>query len=577
MGKVCDYFSSAYASVSPRQALLAFETFGGLPMPSESFKDNAGDSALDPALAIYVLSDFANGVPIVTGSTLIRGGAKYETFVKLFLGSSMPSGADATQTVGAAKLDASTAFEQTLPVPGPIPARYYPAYAFPASWYDPSVNDNWTCHTLGDQTTASPPPAPPPAHPLPTPVWRVVAPPMRPVLVHPAGPVHPPIRLAMAASNLRGANLATRFAVRPEVVAAPAAHTAVVLPMAMQYHSAAQVAALKANSQPQPVATSSVSVAFEHCIGTLQRPWFPDTLLLLRNWYVPGYSRGDISNGTGAGDTSPMALLTTGFVAIRNLRISAQWAAPDLQVIENSASFGPFSLVNRTFESSTGTLSCPGIQIIAWFCSAMPVLPPVSDPSLPAGAGSTSATTAAAAATPATTPAAGAAASPATAPAPVTPATPATAPAASAPATPDPAPSSTTPAAPDPAASSTTPAAPDPAASSTTPAAPTTPAASAAAPPVPAASSTTPAAPATPAPAAAAPATPDPAPPSTTPAAAPAAPAATPATAAPDASATPAAADSATPSTDPATVPTQAEPPTSTTPANTANSSQGGA
>jgi hypothetical protein len=389
MGKVYDFFSGVYASVSTKQAFLAFEPLG-LPMPSASFKDNPADTVLDPALAVYVLSGLANAAATVNGGSLIRAGQKFETFMKLFMLGSMPVDANSAQSLGAAKLDATPAFGQTLPVPGPIPSRFYPAYVTPASWYDPSVNDNWTSHTVGDQQTTQqpgappPPPSPPRQIPIDRPVWRVVAPPLRPVLVTPVSPVqqqfHPQMRMmATAYRPLAAAAAASTISASSRPAAVLDHPTMLHLPSQM---AVSQLAAVQANSQPQAVATNSISVSFDHCVATLTRPWFPDTLLLLRNWLVPGYVRGEISNGVGAGDTGLMPLLTTAFVAIRNLKISAQWSASDLDAIQGSAGFGPFSLVGRTFDSSTGTLAAPGIQIIGWFCVAFGVLPPASDPAL---------------------------------------------------------------------------------------------------------------------------------------------------------------------------------------------------
>ncbi len=385
LGKVYDFFSGVYAAASTKQAFLAFEPLG-LPMPSESFKDNATDTTLDPALAIYILSDIANAASSVNGSSLIRRNQKIDSFIRLFMDSSMPLDANSTQSLGATKLDASPAFQQTLPVPGPIPSRFYPAYASPASWYDPSVKDNWTSYSVGNQQTTQPPgtPAPPPRPiRIDPPVWRVVPPPLHAVIVSPVQlQFHPPFR-PMATTVFRPNPVRT---VPPAAATVPSP-VLLTHPTATRYPLqvlSTQLAAIQANSQPQPVATNSISISFDYCICTITRPWFPDTLLLLRNWFVPGYSRADISNSAGAGDPGLMPLLTTGFVAIRNLKISAQWSASDLQAISGSSAFGPFSLVGRSFDTSSGMLTCSGTQIIGWFCSALPVLPPVTDPSLTA-------------------------------------------------------------------------------------------------------------------------------------------------------------------------------------------------
>jgi hypothetical protein len=137
---------------------------------------------------------------------------------------------------------------------------------------------------------------------------------------------------------------------------------------------------LQAATTAQPVASNSVEVTFDHCVVTLTRPWYPDTLLLNRSWYVPGYDKGELSNGTGAKDPGILPLIPTAFVAIRKLTITANWSQQDLTAIQNSAALGPFSLIGRSFNSATGTLTCPGTQVIGWFCSAVPQMPPLPDP-----------------------------------------------------------------------------------------------------------------------------------------------------------------------------------------------------
>jgi hypothetical protein len=127
-----------------------------------------------------------------------------------------------------------------------------------------------------------------------------------------------------------------------------------------------------------------MDMSFEHCVVTLNRPWWPEVFLMIRGWFVPGYASAEFSNGKGNGDPGLLPVLASGFVAIRNLKISTKWSDDDLVAMQKSASFGRFSLVGRTYDSQTGTLSCPGIQIIGWFCEALPILPPASDPAIAA-------------------------------------------------------------------------------------------------------------------------------------------------------------------------------------------------
>jgi hypothetical protein len=139
---------------------------------------------------------------------------------------------------------------------------------------------------------------------------------------------------------------------------------------------------LQANTTTQPVSTNSIDMSFEHCVVTLNRPWWPEVFLMLKQWFVPGYACAEFSDGTGGEDAGLLPILASGFVAIRNLKISTKWSNDDVAAMQGAASFGPFSLVGRTYDAGTGTLTCPGIQIIGWFCEALPILPPNSDPAI---------------------------------------------------------------------------------------------------------------------------------------------------------------------------------------------------
>jgi hypothetical protein len=145
---------------------------------------------------------------------------------------------------------------------------------------------------------------------------------------------------------------------------------------------AVATAQINAATVPQPVAANSLDISFDHCIVTLTWPWLPQAFFLTRNWYVPGYRQAAFSNGNGPGDTGMLPIVPSGFVVIRNLKIAAKWSTDDVVAMQRSAAFGPFSLEGHKFDSGSGTLSCPGMQIIGWFCEALPVLPPASDPAL---------------------------------------------------------------------------------------------------------------------------------------------------------------------------------------------------
>jgi len=345
------------------------------------------------------------------------------------------SNADAMAALGRAKNPAAEAFDMTLPSSDPIAVRFHPVFANPVNWYDPDSNDNWTAHTIGKQE--GPPQQPPPGRPSgillePRPTWHLVPTDLQPTLSLPLSRSHP-LYAALANSERvtpisKSPAESARFTVRPQVIAmrqsaasltthemAPAPSfmkrvamtgpasvarsqafsnialaTSEVTPAASFMKSAGPLimaqatAQLSATTTSQAVSTNSMDMSFEHCVVTLNRPWWPEVFLMIRGWFVPGYASAEFSNGKGNGDPGLLPVLASGFVAIRNLKISTKWSDDDLVAMQKSASFGRFSLVGRSYDSQTGTLTCPGIQIIGWFCEALPILPPASDPAIAA-------------------------------------------------------------------------------------------------------------------------------------------------------------------------------------------------
>ncbi len=444
MGKVYDLFSGLYASKGNSSAFLAFEM--GVPFTKDMFTLNGVTS---PAMAIESQSAIVNAVLTVQGEYVQRTTRTVDGQVGFMLLASMPVDANSMATLGAVKSPANEAFKVDA---GSLQGefRYHPVYASPANWYDQGANDNWTQHTVGQQqgqqptATSQPASIPPRRVMIEAPRWHVLPEPMRPALAHPvaAAPhevfrpqtmvvAHPTVQpiahpvahpqfamMPRSAATLVNPHPAPVIAphpliapkipgpivkVAPAVKVAPTVKVApapapTVNPMVMAQLNAQ----LHATTTPQAVAANSVTISFEHCIVSLVRPWFPEQFLMVKNWYVPGYSSASFSNGTGIGDNGLLPVLTSGFVAIRNLSISSKWSAQDLAVAQGSAAFGPFSLVGRTYDANSGTLSCPGIQIIGWFCTALPTLPPLTDPALVPAAPTTTTT-----GTPSTTSASG--------------------------------------------------------------------------------------------------------------------------------------------------------------------------
>jgi hypothetical protein len=79
-------------------------------------------------------------------------------------------------------------------------------------------------------------------------------------------------------------------------------------------------------------------------------------------------------------DDALLEVIPQAALIVRKLRLSANWSREDRTVITDSVAFGPFSLVGRTFDEVSGSVVCPGMQIAAWICEPLPMLPPLSAP-----------------------------------------------------------------------------------------------------------------------------------------------------------------------------------------------------
>lgn len=129
---------------------------------------------------------------------------------------------------------------------------------------------------------------------------------------------------------------------------------------------------------------------------TIKRPWFNPLLLKMKEWYIIGMNKGQISNADVQNLLGNMPIVPTGFVVARNVEISADFSTEDKSFVSNSIStkasggWGPFSVSGSYSHSSSksdyhatfdgGTLKLPGLQLVAWINSVMPVSPPEEQP-----------------------------------------------------------------------------------------------------------------------------------------------------------------------------------------------------
>lgn len=217
-------------------------------------------------------------------------------------------------------------------------------------------------------------------------------PPATPTAAHiAAAPGHPMLLAAAPLAALQVAAAPTPSPA-PHVALAPVAAVAHLSPMspALQPHvstpviirsdvMALHVQELGQRSTPQTVTSKNFKLSFDYCLVEANRAWLSGTFLTARNWYVPHTKAGEIASGTGAAGGS-FEVLPVAALAVQNLVIEADWSHDDTVTLQSDVNFGPFSLVGRDIDQAKNTLSCKGMQIVAWVFEPMPRLPPNDPP-----------------------------------------------------------------------------------------------------------------------------------------------------------------------------------------------------
>jgi hypothetical protein len=416
---IADRFS---AGGRGRPDAVAFEF--GTPVPIQSFA-SAETGDYSASRAIEFLSTAANVVPNLSGDVFERSLRTVDGQYEVLLRGARPLEASDAELFDAIKGRAVAAFERDR---GSLigPHHFHPAYGSPTDWFDPRVESNWTSFAFTAEDRVSEPPVGDGRLRS----WRILPAPFREIVEDPFSReaidrAATQVAATQAAERARilteddpyerrenGGNIRyTRRRHDPvQWIRASATHPLAIAVDEGIRHVALQRAgnanghgngspdprtqivdavalpwviarAVKEQSESRPVTTERMSLTFDICLVALNRPWLSDGFLSLVNWYVPHYAEGAFSDGTPEYDGGALAAIPTACVLIRNLTIAAQWSADDRAAVESSAGLGPFSLLGRTYDVSTGTVTVPGVQIIAWVCEAMPLLPPRSDPS----------------------------------------------------------------------------------------------------------------------------------------------------------------------------------------------------
>jgi hypothetical protein len=139
--------------------------------------------------------------------------------------------------------------------------------------------------------------------------------------------------------------------------------------------------------------TSDLTISFKYTRVEIDRPWFNGLLYEVGGWSI-GEAGGidSISNGTKTQDGKMMPIMPTAFIAIRNLKISANWGEKDRELITSKLStkesfgWGPFR-VSGKYESSKSnktiktkfdgkTIVSDELQIIGWINTVLHKSPP---------------------------------------------------------------------------------------------------------------------------------------------------------------------------------------------------------
>jgi len=146
-----------------------------------------------------------------------------------------------------------------------------------------------------------------------------------------------------------------------------------------------RVIGLNNNALTQPVNSSQFSIDFSYSLVRIEREWMYQPLIDKASlWYSLTNMAGDYSTGeNSANNRGLLRCVPKAMIVVKDLNISAQWSAEDIQMAASSFGFGCFNISDSPpITSSSQQLSAPGVQVIAWICEVLPQLPVNSDPGM---------------------------------------------------------------------------------------------------------------------------------------------------------------------------------------------------
>jgi len=135
----------------------------------------------------------------------------------------------------------------------------------------------------------------------------------------------------------------------------------------------------------QPINSSSLKLNMQVMRVNIIREWLNPLLFHLGGWSLEGIAAGTLSSGNVASNEGFFPLLPVSLLIVRNVSISGAWSANDkafavqASTPGNAVAFGPLTLSTAGSTQSTfdgATLTVPGMQVVAWYCTPVPRLPP---------------------------------------------------------------------------------------------------------------------------------------------------------------------------------------------------------
>jgi hypothetical protein len=392
-----DFFRSRFATPENSTTVFRFDRFGSAISDADFIDPAQPEAGYSAVLAREKVSVLANRVPVDGGDgvhvTLSSDSFDSFYFDRLLTAAEpfIPAGSDATDSESII-----TAFSRmksrgqqlwkdlTLESSSGLRLSFRPVEATPTTWYDRTRDDVWTRTSF--TLTGDPRPQAPPAKWMLRPSDAALRQLMttelaeRPVAAVAHTAFATPVTSAIGVSDLATVRWPGLLAINTP---ATAATVAVARPL-----SGSMIARLNLGNRvdlrkrlmlrqvidkaavSQEVKTDRVEVSFDYCLVTLQRPWYLDSFMYDRTWRVPNQPAGGL---TRPGDAGNVSAVPVGFVAIRNLRIQANWSDQDRANAQGAMSFGPFDISASYGSNEVGQ---PGVQVIGWMIQQLPALPP---------------------------------------------------------------------------------------------------------------------------------------------------------------------------------------------------------